>query len=187
MYNLLLDSLPSSFEGYLIRSDYRIGIQISQILEDEEFSDWERIKGAISLLFGKGIPDTETAMKGLRWFLNGGLLEEPEQTDTGAAASDNGIRYFSFDADAGRIYSGFRKAYGIELDCISMHWFKFLSLLADLGECAFTQVIDYRTADISKMDKETKKVYLAMRRKFSLPQPESEEAKEFMSLLGEQI
>ena len=36
MFNLLLDALPTEYEGYLIRTDYRIGIQISQALEDEE-------------------------------------------------------------------------------------------------------------------------------------------------------
>ena len=38
MYNFLLDSLPEDYEGYLLRTDYRVGIQISQALEDEELS-----------------------------------------------------------------------------------------------------------------------------------------------------
>ena len=36
MYNFLLDSLPEDYEGYLLRTDYRVGIQISQALELEE-------------------------------------------------------------------------------------------------------------------------------------------------------
>lgn len=43
MFNLLLDALPTEYEGYLIRTDYRIGIQISQALEDEELEPYERI------------------------------------------------------------------------------------------------------------------------------------------------
>ena len=177
MFNLLLDPLPEDYEGYLIRTDYRIGVQISQALEDEELEPGERMQVALGLLFGNGVPEAETAFAGLQWFLSGG--QEVENTGDEPEAGD-GIRYFSFDADAGRLYSGFRRAYGVDLDKTQMHWFRFLALLADLGKCAFTQVVDYRSADLSKMDKETKKAYLAMRRKFALPQPESAAEQEFL-------
>ena len=48
MFNLLLDALPAEYEGYLIRTDYRIGIQISQALEDEELEPYEKIGIALS-------------------------------------------------------------------------------------------------------------------------------------------
>lgn len=181
MYNLLLDSLPDEFEGYLIRTDYRIGIQISQALDDGELEPGERLGAALILLYGEGVPaNLETALAGLQWFLNGGT----ENGNTGTESEqDDGIRYFSFDYDAGRLYSGFRRAYGMELDRARLHWFQFRALMADLGECAFTQVLDFRSADLSKMDKERKKLYLQMRCKYALPQPESEESREFMELL----
>lgn len=180
MYNFLLDSLPEDYEGYLLRTDYRVGIQISQVLEDEEFAPQERLAVAFSLLYGNGIPPEETAYQGLKWFLNGGNLPEEEEGQGYSGEEDSGIRFFSFDYDAARLYSGFRRAYGIDLDKTPMHWFRFLALLGDLGECAFTQVVHYRTADVSKMDKETRRTYLMMRRKYGLPQPESEESREFM-------
>lgn len=185
MFNLLLDALPTEYEGYLIRTDYRIGIQISQALEDEELEPYERIGIALSLLYGNGFPPTDTAYAGLRWYLNAGGAEESQNEDgTGAASvEDAGIRYFSFDCDATRFYSGFRRVYGIELDRVEMHWFRFLALLGDLGKCAFTRVVDIRSADLSKMDKETKRAYAAMRRKFALPQPKNPEEEEFMRQL----
>ena len=63
MFNLLLDALPTEYEGYLIRTDYRIGIQISQALEDEELEPYERIGIALSLLYGNGIPPADIAAK----------------------------------------------------------------------------------------------------------------------------
>ena len=184
MFNLLLDALPAEYEGYLIRTDYRIGIQISQALEDEELEPYEKIGIALSLLYGNGIPPADIAYAGLRWFLNAGLDQPQDEEDTGTAPEeDDGIWYFSFDYDAARLYSGFRRAYGIELDRVEMHWFRFLSLLGDLGECAFTRVVDIRSADLSKMDKETKRAYAAMRRKVALPQPKSPEEDEFMRQL----
>ena len=111
MFNLLLDALPTEYEGYLIRTDYRIGIQISQALEDEELEPYERIGIALSLLYGNGIPSADIAYAGLRWFLNAGLDQSQDEEDTGTAPEeDDGIRYFSFDYDAARLYSGFRRA-----------------------------------------------------------------------------
>ena len=183
MYNFLLDSLPEDYEGYLLRTDYRVGIQISQALEDDELSPQERLAVAFSLLYGNGTPPAEIAYQGLQWFLNGGNLPEQEEGQEDSGEEDPGIRFFSFDYDAARLYSGFRRMYGIDLDKIPMHWFRFLALLGDLGECAFTQVVHYRTADTSKMDKETRRTYLMMKRKYGLPQPESEESWKFMEKL----
>ena len=39
MFNIMLDKLPSEFEGYLIRTDFRIGIQISQAIADVNLHD----------------------------------------------------------------------------------------------------------------------------------------------------
>lgn len=52
MYNFLLDSLPEDYEGYLLRTDYRVGIQISQALEDEELSLQERLAVAFHCYMG---------------------------------------------------------------------------------------------------------------------------------------
>lgn len=180
MYNLLLDPMPDEYAGYLIRTDYRIGIQIAQALEDQELAEHERLYTAVNLLFGEGVPDAQTAFSGLRWFMAGGQEVQSESGED----DENSVQYFSFEHDAGRLYSGFRRVYGVDLDRVDMHWFRFLRLFGDLGECALTQVIDIRTADLSKMDKSTKAAYLRMRRQVALPQPESPEEAEFMALLG---
>ena len=65
-----------------------------------------------------------------------------------------------------------------------MHWFRFLALLGDLEECAFTRIVGVRSADLSKLDKETKKTELKLRRKYALPQKESEESQKFMEQLS---
>ena len=133
MYNFLLDSLPDEYEGYLIRTDYRVGIQISQALEDEELTPQERLAVAFSLLYGEGAPPVQTAYRGLTWFLNAGNPPEEEGEPGGAGQEETGIRFFSFDYDATRLYSGFRRMYHIDLDKTPMHWFRFLALLGDLG------------------------------------------------------
>lgn len=68
--NPMLDGYPDNYDGYLIHTDFRIGIQICQCLSDEELSEYERIATALYLLYGKGVPDAGTAQKGLSWFIN---------------------------------------------------------------------------------------------------------------------
>lgn len=179
MFNILLDRLPQDFQGYLIRTDYRIGIQISQALADEDLNPYERLSVAFNLLYGVGLPDAKTAFEGLKWFMRCGaeLTDEDEQ--------DDGITYYSFEYDANRLYSGFRRMYGLDLDREKLHWFRFIPMMADLGDCAFTQVISYRSMDTAGMDAKTKATYNAMKRKFALPQPVSEDEREFMERLAQ--
>lgn len=65
MFNIILGKLPDNFEGYLIRTDFRIGIQISQALADVNLHDDEKIKVAAGLLFGEGLPGG-TVVSGVR-------------------------------------------------------------------------------------------------------------------------
>ena len=55
MFNMLLDPLPGDYEGFLIRTDYRIGIQIALCLQDKELSENDRLLVALSLLYGNGV------------------------------------------------------------------------------------------------------------------------------------
>ena len=179
MFNILLDRLPEDYQGYLIRTDYRIGIQISEALADDELSPYERLAAAFGLLYGTGLPDLEMALEGLKWFMRCGG-DPPEEE-----SQDNGVAYYSFERDASRLYSGFRRMYGIDLDRERLHWFRFLPMMADLGDCAFTQVVGYRSTDTSGMDAKTRAAYGVLKHRFALPQPESDEAREFMEKLGQ--
>ena len=64
MFDILLDHLPEDYNGFLIRPDYRIGIQIALCLQDEDLSENDRVFTAISLLFGRSLPPLETAVEG---------------------------------------------------------------------------------------------------------------------------
>ena len=52
MYNAMLDRLPEDYCGWLIRTDYRIGVQIQLCISDPELSDSEKTGTALSLLYG---------------------------------------------------------------------------------------------------------------------------------------
>ena len=144
-FNILLDKLPEDYNGFLIRTDYRIGIQISLCLEDDSLTENERLFVALSLLYGNGIPPLETAVDGLMWFLRCG---EEEREDI----RSSGKRLFYFDFDHARIMASFYKTFHIELEREKIHWFKFRALLDCLDEdSALSNAIQMRGTDTSDM------------------------------------
>lgn len=182
MFNMMLDRLPEDYKGYLIRTDFRVGIQIVQALQDSELSGQERGAIALTLLFGMGVPaDSETAKNGMQWFLSGG-----DETDCGERAGAE-PKSFDFDVDHARLWSGFYRVYGIDLSTAKMHWFQFLSMIADLKDSAFSDVVGYRTADTSKMPADMKRAYQRMKDMYALKSSYTEEEQnaidEFMSKL----
>lgn len=175
MFNILLDPLPEEWNGYPIDSDFRIGIQISQCLEDKSLSKLERKLTAINLLFPDEDkrPELEEANSGLKWFLN--EFSHDKHKSTG------GSNPISFDNDQWRIYAAFFNQYRIDLNTIDMHWFTFMGLLSNLCECSFNGVVDIRQKKLtSKMSKEEKEAYNKAKEVYSLAEEEpiSDEQKE---------
>lgn len=162
MYNAMLDRLPEDYNGWLIRTDYRIGVQIQLCISDPELNDSEKTWTALSLLYGNGIPDLKTALDGLSWFLSCGEPSSP-QDDGGSEAP-----LYSFEKDAGRIVSGFRKTFGIDISREKLHWFEFISMMGDLKDTAFTSVIDIRSTDASEVDRKKQAEFIRMKKRFAL-------------------
>ena len=72
--NILIDDLPTDYNGYLINYTFKSGILISECLNDNSFKDErEKVYTALRILFGRGIPPIEIALDGLKWFLSGGM------------------------------------------------------------------------------------------------------------------
>lgn len=187
--NPVLDGYPEEFEGYLFRTDFRIGIQVCMCLEDKELEEYERVAVALELLFGRGVPDMETAMKALGWYMCGGKIPEKKQNEECEEDEDETTEQsFDFEIDSGRIMTAFLRTYNIDLTRENMHWFRFLALLGDVGECAFTNVINIRTKKLtSTMSAEQRATYAELKKKYSLVEyTEEEQAKidEFFALLS---
>lgn len=180
MYNAMLDRLPEDYNGWLIRTDYRIGVQIQLCLSDTELSDSEKTGTALHLLYGNGIPDIQTAIDGLSWFMSGG---NPSTLD----ADDGEAPAYSFEIDSSRIVSAFRKTFCIDISRERLHWFEFLAMIGDLEGTAFTSVIDIRTTDASEVDKKKRSEFLRLKKRFALSsqytEEEQAEIEEFMSRL----
>lgn len=176
MFNVLLDRLPTEYEGFPIDSDFQIGIQIMQVLENGEMSQQEQIGTALSLLFlqedGEGnllpIPDAQTAVEGLVWFLTDWNHDHNNKVDKTCVTD--------YDIDQWRIYSAFRQHYGINLNTDKLHFWEYMGLLTTLPECAYTRVIDIRSKKItSKMGKDERKAYTELKKVYAIDQPKEVE------------
>lgn len=172
MFNVLLDRLPTEYQGFPIDSDFQVGIQIMQALDDEELTQQEQIGTALSLLFltedengnPLQIPDGQTAIEGLVWFLTEWNHDHNSKGDK--------TRVTDYDIDQWRIYSAFRQHYGINLNTDKLHFWEFMGLLTTLPECAYTRVIDIRAKKItSKMGKDERKAYTELKKVYALDQP----------------
>ena len=164
--NVLLDGFPTQYKGYKINTDFRRGILITLLQEDESIDEDLKLLQALNLLYAEKVPDDlDVATKGLMWFLSCGkselYFEEDEDND------DSPDKALDFTQDHLDIWSAFYKL-GVDLEKDNLHWFKFLSLLGSIGDCALAQKIQFRTTDLTKMKGDTRKYYLKLKNKYKV-------------------
>jgi hypothetical protein len=181
MFNYQLDKYPQDYNGYLIRTDFRIGIQIVQCLKDNTLEDIDKALICINLLYGKGCPqNVKIAVDGVLWFLSCGKeIQNNEDKE----------EIYDFDIDSQYIHSGFMKTYNINLSNIRMHWFEFVALMADLNGSVFQEIINYRSMDISDTSGKQREKLSKIKNKFKLPnrytKEETEIIEKFLKNQGE--
>ncbi len=208
-YNYLLDDLPSEYSGYRIRTNFTVGIKISNIFEDDNLDEYTQFELAIRLLFEEIPDDIKLAIDGVFWFMNGGRLvntsnNEPDDYDD--ETDDNDVEYddnddeeveeydsdddtkrsFDFTVDSKEIFTAFKRTFNIDLHHDYVHWFDFLAYLSDLDECNFTRIQEIRTKSTKGMSKEEKSKYASLKSKYMLP-PTAEEIKLAKDLDGRVI
>lgn len=165
MFNVLLDNdFPSEFEGYPLNTDFRVGIQLTLLQEDDTFPEDLKLLKAFDLLYKDNVPPLEQALKGLLWFLSCGKSEqrtEEEQENTTDKALD-------FNIDSLDIWGAFFKQ-GIDLTKVNMHWFKFMTFIGYIDkDCPLAQKMAYRTTDLSKLKGDTRKFYAELKEKYKI-------------------
>lgn len=173
MSDLLLDELPTRWYGREINSDFRPMVSLANayargIPEKEplSFADdaCQRFyRGGIS-----GVQNLQDAYRHLLEFYLGGEEATPGK-GSGSASHTEGLP-FDYHCDAPYIVAAFQQAYGIDLTREKVHWWRFKALLRGLPEdCLFHHILQWRTADLSRMTPEDRGVYEEKREIFALP------------------
>lgn len=171
-FNICLDTLPAEYEGYLIRTDFRIGMQISLAMSDPDLDQQEQFQTAISLLYGRGIPDLKTALEGLSWFMRCG-----QDVRKDLPKDDKQVVFYDFDS--GRIWASFKATFGIDLYREKMHWFEFCHLLSCCGEdTSISNAMKIRQYSTKGLKGEELSKLAAAKRALQPPERLSEQQKE---------
>jgi hypothetical protein len=175
--NLLIDKLPTDYEGLKINTNFRSFILFELLMQDNEISQKDKILLTLSYFFDERPKDVKKAIEGVLWFYRCG--EKEKHSKSGGSGKQKQI--YSFEHDAKYIYSAFLDQYGIDLNEIDyLHWFKFRALFEGLkSDNKICEIMGYRAIDLNKIkDKEEKKKYRKLQREFALPDNRSKEEKE---------
>lgn len=179
--NILIDGVPTEWNGYTVNTDFRVGIRVMQAAEDRELYDSERYEIIMLLLFQnedgsvREHPPIEQMGDVLKWLLSG-------WNHDGKPSEQKKKRTVDFEVDQWRIYADFIQAYGIDLSTAKMHFWAFCGLLWNLPArtSSFMQVLEIRQKKIGpKATAAERKAITEAQRVYGLDQPE--EKKELTS------
>lgn len=168
----LPQSLNIAGTDYKIRSDYRNALLIFSAFNDPEMDDYEKQFVMLDCIYC----DFETTHKGhikemtdkAVWFLDGGDIPVTKK----AAA-----KVIDWDQDAKMLFSAVNKVAGKEIRLEPyLHWWTFLSLFTEMGECMYSTVINIRQkkAECRKLDKWEQELYKKNKELFDIKEKLSE-------------
>ena len=211
-FSPLLFSFPSTYKGYKLNTDFRVGILIRNLILDEDIDEEQKIRDIIELLFVDDYPRDESLLSEIiSWFMqlgyNKGVNDLYSDTDddvdlfgenssdddssdecskkSGELPSSTEQDVVDFEFDSARIYTGFLRTYGIDLSVEHIHYWKFMFMLGDLDtDCSHNRVVEIRTTNIKDMKGEQRKAYLRLKKLYKIPTKVSEKTRQFLESLG---
>ena len=211
-FSPLLFSFPSTYKGYKLNTDFRIGIMIRNLILDEDIDEKQKILDIIDLLFVDDYPRDEHLLSEIiSWFMqlgyNKGVNDLYSDTDddvdlfgenssdddssdecskkSGEIPSSNEQDVVDFEFDSARIYTGFLRTYGIDLSVEHIHYWKFMFMLGDLDtDCSHNRVVEIRTTSLKDMKGDQRKAYLRLKKLYKIPTKVSEKTRQFLESLG---
>nr|DAY80992.1 MAG TPA: hypothetical protein [Caudoviricetes sp.] len=175
MINVMLDPLPSEWNGYKVNTDFRVGLQVYLLEYDPDLSKTEKSYLIECLLFEnengelRDTPEGDALQECITWFLNGWYHDREEK-------AKKTRRLVDYDIDQWRIYADFLQCYHIDLSTVDMHWWMFNGLLWNMPYkmSSFMQVIEIRQKTIdAKMSKAEKEAIKSAKHIYDLEQQET--------------
>lgn len=170
MRDILLEPLPTEWEGRAIDPDFRHMVWLSnQYLRGRAKADPQGMaQEAVRRFYRDPVPPLEVpasfqAM--LRFFTSG-----TETASSGKGSGGTATVSFDYAFDADYIVAAFQQAYGIDLTTAKLHWFRFRALFAALPEDTFmAKIINWRTLDLADYEGSMREHYAALKERFALP------------------
>lgn len=178
--NLLLDKLPTNYEGLEIETNFRSFILFELLMQDNELKDEEKVYLALRLFYKEVPPDLKKAVEGIMWFYKCGEDEKVTKNKKNDSNSKK-TQIYSYEYDAKYIYAAFIDQYGIDLNKINyLHWFKFSAMFQSLKDNnKICEIMGYRAVDLSKIkNDDDRRKYTKLKNQWALPDNRTLEEKE---------
>ena len=124
---------------YSIESDYRAILDILIAMDDPELNYQEKTLVSLEIFYPdfNSMPpeDYAEALKKCYWFIDGG--EEPDNTKR--------LKLMDWEQDFRYIVAPVSRVAGQDIRAMDyMHWWSFLSMYMEIGECTFAQIVAIR-------------------------------------------
>lgn len=161
--------------SYAVNTDFRIWIEIGNIILDKDFNLFSKIEKILKLAYKEKLPPTlERSIEGILYFYRGEKLKKT------VSDNDSGIAVVDFLEDSDMIAAAFYHDYGLNLWEAEIHWWQFKALFLALHEeNKIMKVIKYRAVDLGDIkDKEQKRFYKKMKNLYKLEDKRTPEEKE---------
>lgn len=160
-----------------INADFRVSAAFEELMQDPTRTDEQRVAEMLELYFtSQTMPMLQTLVlegkaqalfEAILWFYRCGKAPKEDHV-----ASKNEPHPYSFAADEQRIYASFREQYALDLyDVPFLHWWKFSSMFAALGEhTEMARVMHIRTAKFENgMSAKDRAALRRAKRAYALP------------------
>lgn len=180
-------SLEIAGEPWEIRTDFRVILDIMEVLSDPDISNEERAYVALSIFYIDCDPfdlpkdAMQEAIEKMMWFIRGGQEEE----------HDNSPRVMDWDQDFHLIAPPVNRVLGYECRSVSydiatntggLHWWTFLGAYMEIGECYFQQIVAIRSKKSrgKKLDKTDQEFYRRHKKDIDLKREMTKEEEELV-------
>ena len=173
MSDLLTDALPTVWHGRRIDPDFRHMVRLSAAYSHGEVE-------ADPVGFARQLceqfyterfspSDLYQLYSGITEFYLAGEKAADPTAGSAAGGPDEGPA-FDYRCDAPYIVAAFQQAYGIDLTCEKVHWFRFRALFAALPEeTLMAKIMSWRTMDLSEYEGSMRDHYADLQERFALP------------------
>lgn len=164
----LTTELEVNEKRYRIRSDYRDILKIIQAYNDPELEEKEKCYVALKILYinFENIPekDMEEAYRKAVWFIDCGEQYTEKTTQE--------LRLMDWEHDESIVIPAINRVAGREVRTAKyIHWWTFIGLYMEIGECVFSEVVYIRQklAKHERLEKYEKVFYRANKDIIDLP------------------
>lgn len=171
--------LPTSLNiggsEYAIRTDYRVILELIEVLNDPDFSDTDKAQATIETVIEdwENVTDYAEALRQCFWFI-----------DMGQPSGKKTARLVDWQKDFPYIIAPVNRVLGFESRAVEyLHWWTFMSAYMEIGgECAFAQIVNIRSkmAKGKKLEKYEREWLRQNREIINLPQKYTAEDEEIL-------